>query len=341
MKRLRWLVPLIVALASVALLMVAANASTSGSDYQFSEYMIYHYSGGHLDHDGHTVVWRHGGWVYLYDLDTDEYSRGVNEFNPEMSKAYCPRVSGDWVVWMNNDGGWEEYDYSIIVKNIKTGEARYLFDNERSVCCCADIDGDYVVWSDVDERLWLYSISADSSVLITDTGKNDNTARIDWPWVVWQQQLSDPVMWAYHVTTTQQFSLTHGGFPSHAMVSDGRALWTDNTPLYVRNIFGMNLETREPFTVTYDTLDRGYINFDSPFVVWTASVDGSDTIQMYDLDAKRTYTVTSTATDDRGAVVYDNMIVWRRDLHSYLGEAMWATRVYGHQSHQPMIASAP
>lgn len=160
--------PLIACAAVLIVLLYADAASPSTADYRFLEFCIDTEGGGPPDIDGDEVGWTHGGFLRGYNLARKEYWARFSE----NVFALGPKISGEWVVWADNAASPLRFDYSIIAKNIETGEARHLITGARSQLSSYAIDGKYVAWSDSHDHLWLYDISTDFSVLITDTGHN-------------------------------------------------------------------------------------------------------------------------------------------------------------------------
>lgn len=334
MRAIRCAIPVFLAFAAMFLLLARiATSSSSQLQYRFAEFVIRPSEGGPADLDGNQVVWTYSGWIRGYDLATGQAWGGV----PESYYATCPKISGDWVVWRQNAAAPDGVDYSVIAMNIRTGEVRVMAADGQESSGCSDVDGDHIVWPDDDGALWLYSISAEASTLVTNTGINGGPA-IDWPWVTWSQQQSDPVIWAYNISTTEVFSLASGGCPTGVEVSDGLAVWRQDTPLPMggRNIYGMNLDSREPFTLTYSPHYHASVHIDNPFVVWDVDYGHRSRIYMHDLTSGGTYTVTDPIHGDRRPIVSGNVIVWQRWLGG-IEDSMNGAHILGRFLYLPLV----
>jgi beta propeller repeat protein len=264
------------------------------------------------DIDGNIVVWRTGRDIHGYDLLSGNY------FVVSAEKSYetYPRVSGDWVVWIDDRE-------SVFAKNLETGEKRTIVSETCTDHCLysLDISGDFIVWADGD--VWLYHIPTQVITQVTsdypvDLGYQDYPA-VGPPWVVWRNQDKGAHIRGYDIDTTEIVTLTTGlgtGNEDFPDVSNGILVWQGSTypPMGGTNIFGMDLTTRELFTVTYNSDFNWGPRTDGDTVVWTAYSEGGGhcDVLAYDIATGHIISVTSPATSDDSPSVSGCVVVWKR-----------------------------
>jgi hypothetical protein len=286
------------------------------------------------DVDGNVVVWRTGstyGNIYGYNLISEEYF--VVSARARIHES-IPKVSGQWVVWT---GDFE----SVFARNLETGEERTIVSSTCAQCIYSlDISGDYIVWADGD--VWLYHIPTQVITQVTsDLGYQDYPA-VGPPWVVWRNQDNGTHIRGYDIDTTEIMTLTAGlgthseDFPD---VSNGILVWQGSTPLPLGgvNIFGMDLNTREVFTVTYNSEHNGSPRTDGNTVVWSTYGSDSDDVFVYDITTGNITSMTSEATTDQFPSVSGSVVVWKRYDNPPLDWNIYGAHICSHSVFLPVV----
>ena len=274
------------------------------------------------DIDGNIVVWTWG-----YGNSVDQYIAGYNletqkylNINQSYGYKQSPRVSGDWVVWVDRGVGGYSPPSGIYASNIKTGEVRTIF---TGVCGCltyADIDGKYVVWdeespSEYYQGIFLYDLSTQETTLINNDPGLQWAPVTDSQWVVWNHmdecpQCNDVTLRAYNINTKETINLPCGTNDYNPDISNNILVWQRG----FFDIYGMNLSTQEVTTITTSSdYSLSYPRIDGSSVVWGSS-NGS--IYHYDISTREIITVTVGKSDALPSIS-SNVMVWVRSGDIY------------------------
>ena len=149
--------------------------------------------------DGTRAVWqdfRNGNWdIYGYDLTAGKEflvsaKAGVNQT--------APRISGDWVVWMEGDRGSGQ---SVYARNLLTGEEIAVSDGPGREARWPEIDGDFIVWRenrladdtlcDWESNLFLFDLSTRTEIPLDTSTYWKTYPRRSGDLVVWRQKNSE------------------------------------------------------------------------------------------------------------------------------------------------------
>lgn len=290
------------------------------------------------DVDGDMVVWSTGeespvAAVQGYDLTNNQHF----DISAKEYRESLPKVSGEWVVWLadQNPSIYVPENF-VLAKNLRSGEERTLCSPSDDLYSL-DIEGEYVVWADGD--IWLYHIPTESITQVTSSGYNDEPS-VGWPWVVWRHQDVGAHIQAYNISTTEVLTVTFGLDENAPDVWNGIVVWGESTPLPIggRNIFGLDLNTSERFTITHNSELNNRPRLSDNMVVWSTygSANG-DNVYAYKLATGETISITTPATVDQAPSVSGSVVVWQRYNNEPDDWNVYGARVYSHSIFLPIV----
>ena len=181
--------------------------------------------------------------------------------------------------------------------------------------------GDYVVWQDsAGDSLHGYDLTRREGFLISPGGVDSMSLLMNGDYVVWRDSMAMET-YCFDLERRERFAVVPA-YIDGAMQLTGRFFvftWLGSMAL-----FGVDLESREPFVLGFGEIEEMSVRAAGDYMVWTTMMDGG--VQGYNLPQREGFVITADSVDSMSLMMNEQLVAW----HEMPGMEPFQEGVFGY-----------